>query len=402
MPYGQNTCRVATTSGLHDLFLVFPNANVQAVDWFVFKPRIIWNGGGSDNKWSTAANWSGTVSSGEALYFGASSRTTPSNDLAAGTSFAGIAFDSGAPAYTLGGNGITLAGDLVNSSANNQTINLPIALSSGSTIPVDTGASGITLGGGLSGNSSGFTKAGTGTLRMSGTSDYTGNVVTESGTLTLAETGSLKFKLGDASSNRLTGTGAVVLNGSFNIDRSAVTRTSGGWILVDFRDLGSVTYGTTFNLPGWTEVDNIWTLVDGGGNTWTFTEATGVLLLGSGEGPVYYTWDQQPAGSYDWNATNWFVTSGAPPSDWPDAVDAFAQMNIDYTGAQTIIAQRERSRSAASLWVTAPAPTSGSPSRREPPARWSWMSSHWQRDHHPDQHATWRTPFPPASSSTTT
>ena len=84
LPYGQTTCRITTTTGLHDLFLVFPNANIQALDWFVFKPRIIWTGGGSDNKWTTAANWSSPFSAGEALYFGASSRTSPSNDLAAG------------------------------------------------------------------------------------------------------------------------------------------------------------------------------------------------------------------------------------------------------------------------------------------------------------------------------
>ena len=100
---GRPPAAITPTTGVHDLFLVFPSANVQSVDWFVFEPRMIWTGGGTDNNWTTAANWTGAVTAtDEALYFGASSRTTPSNDFAAGTSFAGIAFDSDAPAYTLG------------------------------------------------------------------------------------------------------------------------------------------------------------------------------------------------------------------------------------------------------------------------------------------------------------
>jgi hypothetical protein len=35
--FKQNTCQVEKTTGRHDLFLVFPNENIQAFDWFRFR-----------------------------------------------------------------------------------------------------------------------------------------------------------------------------------------------------------------------------------------------------------------------------------------------------------------------------------------------------------------------------
>ena len=37
LPLGKNRCQIQTTRGRHDLFLVFPNENVQALDWFRFE-----------------------------------------------------------------------------------------------------------------------------------------------------------------------------------------------------------------------------------------------------------------------------------------------------------------------------------------------------------------------------
>jgi uncharacterized repeat protein (TIGR02543 family) len=186
--YGQKACRISATSGVHDVFLVFPNANVQTLDWFIFQPRIIWTGGGSDNNWTTATNWSATVSTSDTLYFAASSRTAPSNDFPVGTSVAGIAFDADAPAYTLGGNGITLTGNLTNSSGNDQTLTLPITLPGTGQIQMDTGAKRLTLTGTLSGAGGGIIKAGTGTLTL-GTISDPGNVTIEGGTLVLTKAG---------------------------------------------------------------------------------------------------------------------------------------------------------------------------------------------------------------------
>ena len=84
-----------------------------------------WTGLGANNLWSTSANWQGGVApvAGDDLVFAGATRLTPSNDFAANTSFKSITFASGASAFTVGGNGITLAGDITNSSSNTQTVN---------------------------------------------------------------------------------------------------------------------------------------------------------------------------------------------------------------------------------------------------------------------------------------
>ena len=82
-----------------------------------------WTGGsGGSNNWSSSNNWGGTgaPAAGDSLFFGGSTRLTTTNDLTADTSFAGITFNSGAGAFTLGGNRITLGGDVTN---NSTTIN---------------------------------------------------------------------------------------------------------------------------------------------------------------------------------------------------------------------------------------------------------------------------------------
>ena len=35
--FQQDSCRVERITGRHDLFLVFPNENIQAFDWFRFR-----------------------------------------------------------------------------------------------------------------------------------------------------------------------------------------------------------------------------------------------------------------------------------------------------------------------------------------------------------------------------
>ena len=47
-----------------------------------------WTGAGTDDNWTTAANWGGTApAAGAALTFAGSARTAPVNDFAAGTAF---------------------------------------------------------------------------------------------------------------------------------------------------------------------------------------------------------------------------------------------------------------------------------------------------------------------------
>jgi len=67
-----------------------------------------WTGGGSDNNWGTAGNWSGGVpaSSGNSvLVFTGSTRTSPNNNLGNwNLSIGRLQFASGAASFTLGGN----------------------------------------------------------------------------------------------------------------------------------------------------------------------------------------------------------------------------------------------------------------------------------------------------------
>jgi len=115
--------------------------------------------GGTDNNFSTTANWSyssgsGPVASGDSLVFAAAGSTTPNNDETS-FSFPAINFASGAQAYTIGGNSFTLgtgtAATVISvSSANAQTINNNITLGNAvQTISLLSGN--LTLGGTVSG-----------------------------------------------------------------------------------------------------------------------------------------------------------------------------------------------------------------------------------------------------------
>src|SRR5688572_20887947 len=111
-----------------------------------------WDGGGANDNWTTPANWLSDAAPAplDLLTFSGTTRLTPSNDFAAGTSFGGIGFDASAGTFTLGGNAISLVqlGHIVNNSANAQTINLPVTLLAGEH-RMNGGTAGLLLTGGL-------------------------------------------------------------------------------------------------------------------------------------------------------------------------------------------------------------------------------------------------------------
>lgn len=67
----------------------------------------IWDGGGGDNNWTTAANWDYDIApiAGDDLQFAGTTRLTPNNDFPGETSFASITFNSGAGAFVIGPTG---------------------------------------------------------------------------------------------------------------------------------------------------------------------------------------------------------------------------------------------------------------------------------------------------------
>jgi len=144
-----------------------------------------WTGGGANDNWTNGANWGGTAPvATNALSFGGTTRLTPVNDFAADTAFAGITFNNTAGAFVLTGNRITLTGNVTNSDADLQTINLDMILGSTRTFNVNSGS--IAVGGILSG-AGGLTLATNTstarTLTLTGNNSYTGTTTVNGGIL---------------------------------------------------------------------------------------------------------------------------------------------------------------------------------------------------------------------------
>jgi autotransporter-associated beta strand protein len=142
-----------------------------------------WTGGhASSDNWSEADNWdNGVPAVGDTLEFAGTTRLTPNNDIAADTSFAAITFISGAGAFTIGGNRITVAGDIRNNDDSLQTISLDMIFDATRTF---IGGGDVAVTGVISG-AGGLQKNDTGTLTLSGLNTYTGITNIVQGTLSI-------------------------------------------------------------------------------------------------------------------------------------------------------------------------------------------------------------------------
>ena len=192
------TCPLALTPLLIALAL-----NVRAAD-------RTWDGGGINANWSAVANWDGDVTSpttNDVLYFSGSAKLANTNDLLADTSFAGLTFNSGAGAFTLLGNRITLGGNVTNWSASTQTLNLPVVLSGTRDFNATNGN--MTVNGVLSGSGS-LTKTGSQTLILAGNNTYDGVTTNWSGGIQVSYSNALGSTVGGTVINTAGAPGAFL------------------------------------------------------------------------------------------------------------------------------------------------------------------------------------------------
>jgi len=145
-----------------------------------------WNGGGADNNWSTNNNWGGVAPGQYApLVFAGTTRLNNNNDFPVATPFYGIAFQPSAGSFTLNGNQVNLASDVVNNSTNAQTIALDLGLQQDTNF--NTAAGNVTVTGAISGAFA-VTKLGANTLALSGANTYSGATNVNTGTLLISPT----------------------------------------------------------------------------------------------------------------------------------------------------------------------------------------------------------------------
>jgi len=236
-----------------------------------------WNGAGGNNSWTTTANWAVAAPvAGDSLTFDGATRLAPANDFTAATLFENILFNTGASAFTLGGNSITLNGTLRNLSANVQTINLDLALSATSHA-VSTSNGTLVINGVISGGGASALSNGSGqmvTLNGANTMNGTVQVNAVGSNLRLGNANALQF----ATLNHNT-SGVVSFAGSIGTFYASgkIGNTATDLVDVNSNPVTLVLQGT------------------GGAGSATFTGA-GALMVNLGAGQVQ---------SYTSNAGNW-------------------------------------------------------------------------------------------------
>jgi autotransporter-associated beta strand protein len=229
--FGQNV--LARNAALGDITEdgVVNNADLAILQAHLGQSLVTWNGGGGDNHWSSAANWTGgrpPQYAGDKLVFSGTNQLTAHNDLPADTVLNGIIFKFDAGSFTLLGNRVTLSEEIVNQSGNNQTVALDIQIGGGNLI-VDTGDAGIDIDGIISESvaGTGLIKVGTGMLTLAQASTISGTVEVREGNLNLLGSLALasevevsagaELTLASMSGSSLSASSSVVNNGEIHV-----------------------------------------------------------------------------------------------------------------------------------------------------------------------------------------
>ncbi len=235
-------------------FFIFIAATLNSTT--VFAAPKIWTGNNS-SAWSDPLNWGGSApGSGDSLTF-TGTNTTNSNDFT-GYSFSGITLSSATNSFNLGGNPITLTGDIVDTAPSAQGVNLNITLGSPVTFRTTVGTLFINTGYTVDNNgklltvdagywvifdsnligSGGLTKTGSSTLALRGTNTYSGATRVSAGLLELDN----GFAIGDNSAVTLDNTAGVSLK--LNNANEAIGSLAGGGTTGGNVDLQTFTLST--------------------------------------------------------------------------------------------------------------------------------------------------------------
>ncbi len=265
-----------------------------------------WRGNHPNNSnWGSAQNWTlqnqinnknlSPVVNGNALIFQGSNRPNNTNDLT-GWSFAGIQFFSGAGAFVLNGNAISLTGTILNNSTNLQNINLA-ALTFAATREINANTGDIIINSVVQG-AGGLTKNGTGTLTLSDNNTYTGTTTIKAGSISLSHANAL------GTSGNITFSGGELQYGSaITTDLSSRIKNSASSILIDTNSnnvtfssavgstnsggltkngAGTLTLSNTNTYRGATTINAGTLVLNGSAANSTISIANGATLKGSG------------------------------------------------------------------------------------------------------------------------
>lgn len=136
--------------------------------------QFTWNGGGTTDNFTDAANWAGGTAptTNGTFIFAGTTRLTPNNNITLTGADNTLTFDATAGAFAVGGGAIRM-GAVTNSSTNPQTLNVSLRLNGTRTI--NTGSPGMTLSVlplSTGGSARTMTKTGSGDLTLTFGSTY--------------------------------------------------------------------------------------------------------------------------------------------------------------------------------------------------------------------------------------
>jgi MYXO-CTERM domain-containing protein len=249
---------IRTYSPVASIFVAFTLAGAQSAH----AANDVWIGN-TDANFGTLSNWTGSVTpNGNTPVFGVAgtSGTTLNNDIS-GATYVGLTFNSGASAYTIGGNSFTLTGDIVNNSTSLQTINTAMTTTAARTFNAASGQ--LAVGGNFTGV--GLTLSGANKITLGGTNAITTNG--NFGNLTINGAGGVDI----TGSTTLTGSAGNTFSGFLGVSNSAVAIKTGGSLTIN---------GTTNASHPNSTVNGSVISVEGG--SFTVGAGTGFILGNSG------------------------------------------------------------------------------------------------------------------------